>query len=288
MVSKIRRLPNLIPSLIFAFYVSYAGAQTACSAGTTPCTSSLSATLRKIFEIPPGLTDGKNRTFHLTYTPAPGTPVHLFRNGLEMASGVDFTLSGSVITITGRVVEHSGDVFQADYSFVAESPARSALASSEVQTSGQASEVLSRYLQRSLDRELSEVPVQRRIDTPQSKPAFNVSSGPSEIAEQLRQPRSLVMLSAALERGRDVKAANQRISGRRSQSSVADGIDGLGDGTDANPFEAMTNSPAGLSGILDQIDGKDRGGSVRTNLQRKVQAGSRALKMLKQKLQETY
>ncbi|OAI30541.1 hypothetical protein A1351_08550 [Methylosinus sp. R-45379] len=57
--------------------------------------------LRLIFnEVPAGTFDGVNKTFTLAHAPA-GGGVLLFLNNAHLFPGVDYTIAGNVITMTG-------------------------------------------------------------------------------------------------------------------------------------------------------------------------------------------
>ena len=60
-----------------------------------------------------GVTDGVNKTFTLSYAPNGKSRLQLFRNGLLQREGLDFALSGKVITYTTAPV--AGDTLTADY-----------------------------------------------------------------------------------------------------------------------------------------------------------------------------
>jgi hypothetical protein len=51
-------------------------------------------------ETPSGAINGSNMTYTLTYTPNPASSLELFVNGVLQLPGVDFTLSGNIITYT--------------------------------------------------------------------------------------------------------------------------------------------------------------------------------------------
>lgn len=54
-------------------------------------------------EVPSGALDGVNAVFTLAQAPNPASSLYLFINGLRMHSGVDFTLTGNTITLTGFI-----------------------------------------------------------------------------------------------------------------------------------------------------------------------------------------
>ncbi len=66
-------------------------------------------------ETPTGVVDGSNATFQLANAPAPAASLALFRNGLALQTGFDFTLSGSAIAFEPTSVPQPGDVLQAFY-----------------------------------------------------------------------------------------------------------------------------------------------------------------------------
>lgn len=63
-------------------------------------------------ETPSGAINGVNAAFTLSQTPNPSTSVAVYRNGLRLSSGIDYTLSGAVITfVTGLVPQTSDTLF---------------------------------------------------------------------------------------------------------------------------------------------------------------------------------
>ena len=75
-------------------------------------------------EVPRGVIDGVNATFTLNFQPAPFASLHLFRNGLRLHRGVDYTLGGqfflNVIFSSGcpsSCIPQPGDVLLADYTY---------------------------------------------------------------------------------------------------------------------------------------------------------------------------
>jgi hypothetical protein len=66
-------------------------------------------------ETPTGTIDGSNVSFTLSTTPAPQASLALFRNGLRIRNGVDFNLSGNVVTFLSCCAPGIGDVLSASY-----------------------------------------------------------------------------------------------------------------------------------------------------------------------------
>jgi hypothetical protein len=82
-----------------------------------PCGSIVSGSSQNFVdaETPAGVVDGSNVTFPLANSPNPTTSLTLFRNGLALSSGTDFTLTGSTIAFQSNSVPQPGDVLQASY-----------------------------------------------------------------------------------------------------------------------------------------------------------------------------
>jgi hypothetical protein len=68
-------------------------------------------------EVPSGLINGVNTAFTLMYAPLPDSSLLLFRNGLRMTKGVDFTISGNTITFLTVSTPQAGDVVSASYRY---------------------------------------------------------------------------------------------------------------------------------------------------------------------------
>jgi uncharacterized protein YoxC len=66
-------------------------------------------------ETPAGAINGVNTVFSLANTPAPAMSLTLFRNGLELAQGIDYTLNGSAITFSANALPKTGDIVLAYY-----------------------------------------------------------------------------------------------------------------------------------------------------------------------------
>jgi hypothetical protein len=81
--------------------------------GTTgPCGGQSSAFFDS--EIPGGLVDGANKTFTLANSPS-GTSLMLFRNGMYMKAGFDYTLTGSTVDFVAGATPQPQDTIVASY-----------------------------------------------------------------------------------------------------------------------------------------------------------------------------
>ena len=66
-------------------------------------------------DAPSGIVDGANLTFALSSTPAPVSSVSIYRNGLLMKPGQDYTLSGRTLQFVSGEAPQPGDTLLASY-----------------------------------------------------------------------------------------------------------------------------------------------------------------------------
>jgi hypothetical protein len=66
-------------------------------------------------EAPVGLINGTNATFTLANLPSAGTAVSVYRNGVHLDSGVDYTITGPTITFLSGQIPQLGDIVLAYY-----------------------------------------------------------------------------------------------------------------------------------------------------------------------------
>src|ERR1700722_1776805 len=66
-------------------------------------------------EVPAGTVDGSNTAFPLANVPNPSASLELFRNGLLLTQGGDYTLSGNAITFLTGAAPQPSDVLSAFY-----------------------------------------------------------------------------------------------------------------------------------------------------------------------------
>ena len=66
-------------------------------------------------ETPSGLVNGTNTTFALAGSPSPVTSLEVYRNGLVQTIGVDYTISGNVVSFLSVATPQTGDILQAYY-----------------------------------------------------------------------------------------------------------------------------------------------------------------------------
>lgn len=68
-------------------------------------------------EVPSGAVNGSNTTFLLSHEPDPASSLMLFRNGLLMRNGTDYTLNGNTVTFFVGSTPQTGDLLLASYRF---------------------------------------------------------------------------------------------------------------------------------------------------------------------------
>jgi hypothetical protein len=66
-------------------------------------------------ETPSGIVNGANPTFSLNQAPSPAISLSLYRNGIMLRQGLDFTLSGSSVAFVTGAVPQADDVLLAFY-----------------------------------------------------------------------------------------------------------------------------------------------------------------------------
>lgn len=85
-----------------------------------PCGSGSGSGILPLFsdgEVPGGAVNGSNRVFTLSFAPSPQASLDLYRNGLLMRPGTDYTLSGNVVTFLAASTPQVGDLLAASYRF---------------------------------------------------------------------------------------------------------------------------------------------------------------------------
>jgi hypothetical protein len=68
-------------------------------------------------EIPAGLVNGSNAVFTLANAPSPAASLSLYRNGLFMRQGVDYSITGNQVTFFLTSVPQTGDLLVASYRY---------------------------------------------------------------------------------------------------------------------------------------------------------------------------
>lgn len=66
-------------------------------------------------ETPAGTVNGVNAAFTLSKTPSPVASLAVYRNGIRMESGLDYTITGNSIAFTPSYVPQTGDILQCSY-----------------------------------------------------------------------------------------------------------------------------------------------------------------------------
>ena len=90
---------------------------------STSCGTSSSGTLTYAdMETPGGLINSNNASYSLAFTPGPAASLLLYRNGLLMSPGIDFTLATNQITFLTPSVPQTGDSLTASYRYTPPGP----------------------------------------------------------------------------------------------------------------------------------------------------------------------
>ena len=67
------------------------------------------------FEVPAGPVNGTNTSFSLAQAPSPSSSLQLFRNGIVLKQGLDYTLSGNVLSFSSGSIPRLDDIIAASY-----------------------------------------------------------------------------------------------------------------------------------------------------------------------------
>ena len=115
--------PNFFPSR--TVYVNTEGALEAISGSPTdcvrvdgtavPCGSGDSAVYLVEGEVPTGVVNGLNQVFTLSAIPGPPESLQIYRNGILQKQGLDYTLSGSIVSFAISAIPQTDDVLLAFY-----------------------------------------------------------------------------------------------------------------------------------------------------------------------------
>lgn len=87
-----------------------------CGAQDASGTSGSAATFVDA-ETPAGAVNGVNATFTLANAPSPQTSLELYRNGLLMRQGVDYSLNSATVTFVASSIPQTGDILTASYRY---------------------------------------------------------------------------------------------------------------------------------------------------------------------------
>jgi hypothetical protein len=87
-------------------------------------------------ETPSGSVNGTNTVFALSFVPSPAASLELYRNGLFMKPGTDYTLNANVVTFLNASTPQLGDSLAASYRYANPSNPLGTLASAQVICSG--------------------------------------------------------------------------------------------------------------------------------------------------------
>lgn len=68
-------------------------------------------------EVPAGVVDGVNGVFTLLHTPNPAGSLKIYRNGLRLLAGGDYTLAGNTVTFAANAQPQPSDPLIAEYRF---------------------------------------------------------------------------------------------------------------------------------------------------------------------------
>jgi hypothetical protein len=101
--------------------ITIEGASALCSVGS----SSASPTTFVDGDPLGGTADGTNPTFSVSHAPTPAASLDIYRNGLLLRGGLDYTAAGNIITFLTGAIPKEGDILVASYRLTGTAPGRS-------------------------------------------------------------------------------------------------------------------------------------------------------------------
>ena len=117
---------NTLTSIVNSLNTSVANVAASLANLTAQVNSLTSGVTFAVFtdnETPTGAMNGVNTAFTLANAPATAASLKLYRNGVLLANGVDYTLSSNAITFSNNAIPQSGDTLTAYYRLPGSGPA---------------------------------------------------------------------------------------------------------------------------------------------------------------------
>jgi hypothetical protein len=263
---------------------SLVSAQSACPGDPSGCLSLQTADLKSVFEVVNGISDGANRVYRLSNVPSTKFAVRLFRNETELNPSSDYTVQGKNINLTGQALQVAGDVLHAAYAVDVASEREDKLTQYPVPLESNPA-ILSRYLQRSLDQDLSAQASRLAVGLPIESASSHQISAPSRSATD---PRSLRMLTTALNYQASAEApASRGVRRHNAGPAVGQGVEGLGDHLLSGPFDLLAAAPGSLNENIDSIGSHSSSGRGVTVAKHKPSRAMRSLSMLQSRISDS-
>lgn len=112
---------TLSTRILLVILIVYSGSFNHCFAqDTEACSTSVTgicgAPGSHVSETPQGVIDGRNSTFRIRLVPSNDSEITVFRNGLKLIRGVDYQVTGQLVTTSPTSTPAPGDVLRIVYS----------------------------------------------------------------------------------------------------------------------------------------------------------------------------
>lgn len=229
-----------------------------------------------------------SRVLTLSSLPILQLPIHIFRNGLELVPGKDFTLQGQTVSVISTPADGRDVVFQAAY-FVTSDDAPTNFARS-VPSKAVGSRILSTYLSRSLDQELDSLSESNKQSVSEGTILDESQFRPPSRGFERRMPRQADPEPESMRMLRDLtnsRAVAARGARRKGAHAVVDidGLEGVGDEAVTSPYDILSSRPGGLAAALNELDASRRTRSIRKGREKD---SPRSEQMLRETLRFTY
>ena len=108
---------TLSTRILLVILIVYSGSFNHCFAqDTEACSTSVTgicgAPGSHVSETPQGVIDGRNSTFRIRLVPSNDSEITVFRNGLKLIRGVDYQVTGQLVTTSPTSTPAPGDVLE--------------------------------------------------------------------------------------------------------------------------------------------------------------------------------
>lgn len=246
---------NLLGSVVVILASVSTQAQVPCSSTSTiKCRQVHVASARRVFEHLVADSPDLAR-FNLSTPPTPQYPVHIFRNGIELAAGVDYQLVGQTMSPVSRGATSRSADYQAAY-YTQDAPAAGNTSDVSSLQTAKPSAVLAAYLDRSLTSEFNSVKSSGATFS-RSEPSLTHTSatritapiGQSRVADDQAEPASMRMLrELRVERAVANGLIRQGIRGHSHIDEGDSGFEGTGDLEMTSVFGIMRDTGRRLAG----------------------------------------
>jgi hypothetical protein len=274
--------PIILLASIFLICNSPLAAHSQCAPNQVGCHNSQGADLKSVREIPVSTSPGELR---LSFLPSPKVPLRLARNGVLLNPASDYTVQNRIINVSIEGQPTADDSYLVDYAIDAEAGEPTPASPPAAVSSRASQELLTEYLQRSLDQKLSP---EASTPYPAQVPTAPTTQGVASPTKKPQELRSLRMLDNAIEDRNSIEEpVRPQSRDNRGVHRTAQGLEGIGDLSLTSPFDVLSTRPGGLGAAIESIDSNDSLSSRSSATKVHTSRSLRSLRMLQDRLSDS-